>query len=386
MPSNSFLQLRLVGNRFEGHSIPFDFLSGLAPLQALIVEAAKVEYLRKHESRKRVPKGFERSIELKLTSLRHGSVQLDVDLDEPDNSSLIPNQRTYFTQARDNVIATLREAEKDDLAERPTLSKKMLSHFEKIASVIADDEEIHFVSPAGSKNGSVSARFSKHVATRLVNAAHERGETTQDIEIRGSISELDQASMTLKILPVSGRTIEASILPEHLDSALKIFNGFRRGSQAEFHGTCRLNSAGMVVEFTSLSQLRIIELPSDISRQLDDIRALEDGWLDGEGRAPSQSGIDWIESRLHRYLPADLPRPYLYPTEAGGVQLEWSIETNEVSIEADLESHLGIWHELNLNPQQNLQPSDERERELNLDQSSAWEWIIHRINGMRRIQ
>lgn len=386
MPSNLFLQLRLVGNRFEGHSIPFDFLSGLAPLQALIVEAAKIEYLRKNESRKRVPKGFERSIELKLTSLRHGSVQLDVDLAEADNLSPIPNQGMYVMLARDSILATIHEAEKGDIVEHSTIPKKMLSHFEKIASVIADDEEIHFVDPAGSGNGSVSARFSKQVANRLVNAATKGGETTQDIEIRGSISELDQASMTLKILPVSGRKLEASIPPEQLHNVLEVFNGFRRGSQAEFHGTGRLDPAGRVVAFTSLSQVEIIDKPSDISRQLDDIRALEHGWLDGEGRAPSQSGIDWIESRLHRYLPADLPRPYLYPTEAGGVQLEWSIESNEVSIEVDLESHLGIWHELNLNPQQNLQPSDERERELNLDQSSAWEWIIHQINGMRRIQ
>ena len=386
MPNNSFLQLRLVGNRFEGHSIPFDFLSGLAPLQALIVEAAKVEYLRNNESRKRVPKGFEHSIELKLTSLTHGSVQLDVDLDDPDNSPLVPNQRTYLTLARDNVVATIQEAEKGDIGEHSTLSKKMLSHFEKIASAMADDEEIHFVSPAGSENGSVSARFSKRVAAKLLNAAHKGGDTTQDIEIVGSISELDQASLTLKILPVAGRTIEASIAPEHLDSALKIFNGYRRGSQAEFHGIARLNPAGTVVEFTSLSRLKIIETPSNISRQLDDIRALKNGWLDGEGRAPSQSGIDWIESRLYRYLPADLPRPYLYPTEVGGVQLEWSIESNEVSVEINLESHLGVWHQLDLKSQRDLQPLDEREREFNLDQSSAWEWIIRQINSMRGIQ
>lgn len=386
MPSNLFLQLRLVGNRFEGHSVPLAFLPGLAPLQALIVEAAKVEYLRNHVGRKRVPKGFERSMELKLTSIKRGSVQLDVDLDKPEDSPLHSNQEGYFLRARDQLLATLQEAEKDELVAYPTLSKGMLSQFDKFAKSILDDEEIHLVNPSGNVNGGVSAKFSIAIARRLKNAAPTDGETTQQIQIRGSIPELDQASMKLQILPVNGSIIEAYFAADHLDSALKVFNGYRRGCQADFHGIGRVNSAGRVVEITSLSQLNIIDIPSDISLQLDDIRALKHGWLDGEGRAPSHSGIDWIESRMHRYLTADFPRPYLYPTEAGGVQLEWSIESNEISIEVNLESHSGVWHQLNLQPQLNTLSSDERERELNLDRSSDWEWIIRQINSMGRIQ
>ena len=386
MPSNLFLQLRLVGTRFEGHSIPFDFLAGLAPLQALIVEASKLEYLRKHPGCERVPKGFEHSMELKLTSLDRSSVQLDVGVNEPANPPLIPNHETYFMLGRDNLLATIQEAGERELVEHSTLSEKMLPHFKKISKALTDDDEIHFVSPADGENGSVSARLSKSVASRVLNATSIGGRTTQDIEIRGSISELNQSNMTLQILPINGTHIKAPIGSELLAHALRVFNGFRHGCQADFHGIGRVNSAGRVVEFTSLLQLDIIDIPSEISLQLDDIRALKRGWLDGEGRAPSQSGIDWIESRLHRYLAADLPRPYLYPTEAGGVQLEWSIESNEISIEVNLESHLGIWHQLNVQPQLNMLSSDERERELNLDQSSSWGWIIRQINSMVRTQ
>ena len=386
MPSNFFLQLRLVGDRFNDHSIPLDFLTGLAPFQALIVEAAKVEYLRTHVNRKRVPKGFEDSIELKLTSLKQGSVELDVDMDESNNPPLSPSQESYFVLARDRLITTIQEADQGRTVEHSTLSKEMLPHFEKIAGVITDREEIQLVSPTGNENGGVSARFSRRVASTLMNAVSIGGESVQYTEIRGSIPELNQASMTLQIRPINGNNIKAPIDSDCLDSALTIFNGYRRGMQANFHGTSRVDSAGRIVEFTSLSQLNIIEIPSDISIQLDDIRALEDGWLDGSGLAPSLSGIDWVEARLHRYLPSGFPRPYLYPTEFGGVQLEWSIDSNEVSIEVNLESHLGIWHQLDLQPQLHLQSSDERERVLNLDESSAWEWIIRQVNGMRRIQ
>ena len=386
MPSNLFLQLRLVGNRFEDHSIPLDVLAILVPFQGLVVEAAKVEYLRNNVSRSRVPNGFEHSIGLKLTSLTRGSAQLDLGIDDPDNLPLNPNQESYFLRARDSLLATIQGAEQGEDFECLSFPKEMLPHFEKIARAMMDGEEIHLISPTRNRNGSMRAKFSRHVARRLRNAASMDSGVTRDIEIQGSIQELNQANMTLQILPASGDKIKAPIGAEHLDSALKVFSGFRRGLQAHFRGHGRCDFAGRVLEFKSLSQLNIIDNPSDISTQLDDIRTLENGWLDGDGIAPSLSGIDWIESRLHRYIPVGFPRPYLYPTEAGGVQLEWSIDSNEVSIEVSLESHLGVWHQLNLQPQLNLQSSDERERELNLDQSSAWEWIIRQINGMRRIQ
>lgn len=231
----------------------------------------------------------------------------------------------------------------------------------------------------------MSARFSKDHARRRRDAASTNGETPREIEIVGSIVELDQAKMTLKIQPINGETFKTNITTEHLASALKAFDGSRREVQACFRGTGRLDPAGRVLELTSLSELTIIKDPLDISLQLDDIRTLEDRWLDGDGSAPSQSGVDWIESRLNRYLPADFPRPYLYPTASGGIQVEWSIKSNEVSLEVDLDSRLGIWHQLNLKPQLNLQSDDEIERELNLDHSSAWEWIICQINCMGRI-
>lgn len=380
MPSDFFLQLRLVGNRFEDHAIPLDFLTGLAPLQALLVEAYKIEYLRDNVSRKRAPRDFTDSIKLKLTSLTRGIVQFDVGTESLGNSPLSPSQENYLVLARDRLIATIQEAEKGESMEHSTLSKEMLPHFEKIANAITDSEEIHLVSPPEIENGGVSARFSRHVANRLMNAASTGSDTIKHTEVRGSIPELNQASMTLQILSIDGDTIEAPVSTEYFDSALKVFNGFRRGSQADFHGIGRFDPIGRVLGFTSLSQLKIIESPSDISLQLDTIRELEDGWLDGDGLAPSLSGIDWIESRLHRYLPADFPRPYLYPTESGGVQLEWSIESNEISIEVTLESRLGVWHQLN------LQSKEDRERELNLEQSRDWEWIFRQINSMRAIQ
>lgn len=53
------------------------------------------------------------------------------------------------------------------------------------------------------------------------------------------------------------------------------------------------------------------------------LRALKDGWLDGEGLAPPSYGLDWFDAAFARFYPADAPRPYVYPMPDGGVQLEW---------------------------------------------------------------
>lgn len=44
--------------------------------------------------------------------------------------------------------------------------------------------------------------------------------------------------------------------------------------------------------------------------------------------------------------PGDLPPPCIYPTESGGLQTEWSLTRDEISIEVDLTSRRAFWHAL----------------------------------------
>lgn len=64
--------------------------------------------------------------------------------------------------------------------------------------------------------------------------------------------------------------------------------------------------------------------PEDFAARVDELAALEDGWLDGGGVAPdvrmlrALAGVVTIANE--RY---GAPLPYAYPTEDGGVSLEW---------------------------------------------------------------
>ena len=109
------------------------------------------------------------------------------------------------------------------------------------------------------------------------------------------------------------------------------------------------------------------EMTLDISTQIDDLRLLKDGWLEGQGKAPSKEGLDWLSQAFDNYYPSDLPLPYLYPTEPGGVQAEWSLDRNEITLEIDLAERSGYFHALEM--------EDDTEETLRFDLGSEICWI-----------
>lgn len=64
------------------------------------------------------------------------------------------------------------------------------------------------------------------------------------------------------------------------------------------------------------------ELKNAMSR-ITDLAAEADGWLDGDGKAPASAALDAARGFVAA-LPADSPRPYIYPTPEGGVRVEWN--------------------------------------------------------------
>ena len=114
----------------------------------------------------------------------------------------------------------------------------------------------------------------------------------------------------------------------------------------------------------------------NIRAQLDQLRLLKDGWLEGEGLAPPESGLDWLQHAFARHLPDQAPLPHLYPTESGGVQAEWSIGSMEISLDLNLDTRSGEWHALDTDA------GEVEERTLDGDDSRDWKWLARRIEAM----
>jgi hypothetical protein len=98
------------------------------------------------------------------------------------------------------------------------------------------------------------------------------------------------------------------------------------------------NSGHKVIRNKEITNLKNLE----IEKRLNEISKLKDGWLSdfhgkAEGKAIAKDEIKMIReilSIIRVTFLGDL-KPYIYPTERGGVLVEWSTPDWEISIETN---------------------------------------------------
>ena len=373
MSTESFLRLRFVGTRFSDHAIPLELLKDVAALEEMIVEVAKRVFLKDNPDRQRSPRGFTKGINLKLMTIDQGStiVNIGLALDQPP-PLFPPFIQNQLEAARDAIISAVDAAAQG----RPVgqaLPGQALSYFDKIGRSLKDEEALEFTNP----DGQITARLTRNVRQRLVRESSEVKELTEELAVRGVVPEADQDEMTFEIQLLDGRKVKAPIAPQHLDTIREAFNGYKDGVHVLFQGIGRFNRNDRLLGFDSIEHLSILDA-LDVDTQLDQFRLIEDGWLDGGGLAPPESGLDWLANAFEQHFPEEAPLPHLYPTETGGVQAEWSMGPNEVTFEVDLESHVGQWHALNLDTNAAF------DRTLNCDVDEDWEWLVSQLDSMLR--
>ena len=413
MSETTFLRPRLIGGRFEGHSIPLELLKNLAVLEKLIIEVARLEFFKDHPDRQRVPRGFTDGIELKLTGIEDGSAVPVISLFVITNRLLFPafptkTNQHYFERARDDIVRTIgavedatigaiRDAE-ESKAITYILTEKTLYYFDRIGQGLREDETIEFITPDNQLSAKLTintqqwliseysmvkersadiiratADIIRETSADLIGETRTRQyipstveELTKDTTVRGTVPEVNQDDMTFLIQLFDGQQIMAPVAPQHFDAILKAFNGYKNNLRFLFQGVGIFNRSEQLLGFDSIEHISPLD-ELDILVQIDDLRQLKDGWLEGQGKAPSKEGLDWLLQAFDEHYSGDLPLPYLYPTEPGGVQAEWSLGRNEITLEIDLVEHSSYFHA--------LQMEDDTEETRRLDLGSETHWI-----------
>ena len=373
MNPQSFLRLRLVGARFEEHSVPLAFLKDIAVLEEMIVEVAKSEFLADHPGRQRTPRGFTKDIHLTLTTIESGSAVLEIQLSIALPELFPATNQRYFERARNGIMDSIQAATDGSPIDERGLSERMLSYFDRFGRSLQEDEAMEFTCPDGER----PATLTRDARRRLVLASPKVNELTEGVSIRGTIPEMNQHDMTFEVQLAAGRRIPARIPTQHFDTILQAFNGYKAGMRVLFQGIGRISRTDQLLGFASIEHLGIID-NLDIGAQIDDLRLVEDGWLEGGGRAPAGMGLDWLLDVFDQHYPDEAPLPHLYPTETGGVQAEWSLGSREVTLEVDLETHDGEWHVLD------LQSGDTQERVLDCGSDEDWKWLVEQITALNQ--
>ena len=373
-----FLRPRLCGARFEGGVIPLQVLKDLAVLEEMLIEVAKWRFLQEHPERQRLPRGFTKGIELKLSAVEKGSAVPVISLfDTSRRTSMMSGQNrsyfvSYFVQARESIVNAIGAADQNGLAVSH-LPKEHLAYFKRIGQSLHADECIEFVTP----QQSTPVRLTQETRRKLVLASSrvkKSKENTESVALRGLIPEADQDRRTFKLQLLNGHTVTIPIPDPHIDTILKAFNGYRQDTRVLLKGIGKYDRQNRLVGVELVEHISLLD-PLDIPTRLDEFRDMKDGWLEGEGVAPGLDGLDWLAATFDRHFPNDLPLPYLYPTPKGGVQAEWSLSANEISLEVDLVTHHGAWHRLEMNTH-----ADDVQK-LKLD-DNGWDWIVAEIRKM----
>ncbi|MFL1584652.1 hypothetical protein NKZ05_09150 [Stutzerimonas stutzeri] len=344
---------RFVGARFEDHSIPLELLKDLSVLEEFVVAVAKWKYVQAN-GRIRTPKGFTDPLSISLTQIKEGSAVPALQIEYSDaTAGLFPAaNEDYFFQAVRAIGDAIDAAEHNESIE-DHLPTALLGYFDRFGRGLRDGEVLEF-RPGQNR----PARLTKLTRRRLLLASQNEA-LSDEIVVRGTIPELDQAKMTCELLMADGRKITAKVDPIHLDTVLEATSGYRFGVKVSLSGVGRFDRHERLQSVEVIEDVAIIETIDPLAR-LDELRLLKPGWLDGHGLVPSRADFDWLETFFKESYPPTLPSPYIYPTEEGGIQLEWRTGNQDVSVEIDLPAKMAELHGFN------TETHEETLRELSL--------------------
>lgn len=367
MPEEPFLRPRLVGPRFDS-GIPFDMLNDLESIRVLITAIAKQRYLEEHPGRKRAPKGFRDGAFLSLTGVERGSAIAVIDMITNDSQYGLPkfseDTSSYFKVARDDIVDAIASAAAGKSID---LSPEFLRHFDRIGRNLREEESIDF----GNSSKNHRAVLDKKIRRKLV-VASQISEITDPVRVRAYVPEMNQKSMTLELQLINGKMIPANLSEQHFDFIRESFNAYRNDRKVLISGIGKYDYHGNLKKIDSIDDVSALEI-LDVPSQLEELKSLKSGWMDGEGESLDARGLDWLADCFELHYPEEIRLPYIFPKIEGSVIAEWSIPPNEISLDIDLENRKGNWYVLNM-----LTDAEERE-DYDLLNEESWMMISEKI-------
>lgn len=340
-----FGRYTMSGGRFEeAKGLPLAVLSELDNYNKLIIDVAKRLYLRQHPS-KRLPKGFAQEIDLRITEVKTGCVVVDIErigkdtLQQPlfDDADM---QDDYVDQARKMTTKTIKQIKSSkDCSSIGDFPAESLNRLYKMGKTLNDNEKITL----SETDNSISADIDSEWAS-IVAAKDQPGiiETTIDGQVIGMKDEGNEFEYTFLIYDTH-KKVTGKVDKEKWDAFYHFFDKQTRAKMCSLSVVCKMNDN----EIRSIVNTYNIEssLPSEFVNRLEELAGLKDGWYDvtngiPQGKHIPDSVLARVQTFLREILTSDnfndeLIDLSIFPTIAGGIQLEWKTLDYEVSFNAD---------------------------------------------------
>lgn len=114
---------------------------------------------------------------------------------------------------------------------------------------------------------------------------------------------------------------------------------------------------------------------STIINVFDGLWDMKDGWMNGQGIAPNPTELEWLSKMFNQHYTCD-QLPDAYPTLEGNIMFEWSIDTWEIRIEINLNTHIGDCGRYN------TYTKLDEEKTIDLNNPEDWKWLSNQIQTL----
>ena len=366
-----FLKPSLHGGRFENCTIPLEFLKDLAVFEEMVVEIAKSEYRKDNPERQRIPRDFVKGIEIGLTAIEAGSTKPIISLIVTAPLLFSP-AAPYFEKASESIVNAIQAAsEGKNVSDH--IPEEAIPFFDRFGRGLRDGESLTLPASHGK-----TAILTKETRKKILLASPKLQKYSEECVVRGMIPEIDQDTLSCQLLLLDGRRITIPYTAQHERTILDAVVGYRdKQTKVMLKGVGIVSRQGRLQEFESLESIEILD-PLDIFIQIEGIRLLKDGWMDGEGKAPSHEVLERFAQTFDRYWVDSLPLPHIYPTFEGGIQAEWLIGRYAISLEIELPSQKSYYHQVHLDTKK------DSDIDLDLTDHTGWETLSNVLHTVMK--
>ena len=328
------ISLRYTGGRFDGARLPLDVLADLPAFRDLLVAFARQEWLRTNTSRKRVPKGFDKSLSFDLADIRPGSAIPVMQWDRTSAQNFLPGftgeLEEVIVQSYSDIVELIDQASHGRFPN--ALASEHVRALNKFGSGLRDGERIEFVSTVGVDGNVVflDSYRRKALITKVRETYVSRYEgtgklvgTQANAGTEGSIDVDTDLHGVITILLDRERVLsefDGSLhAPVQFDLQVELDNTDKYRSIVEVHAVALIDE----------------RIAADLERcrtRLFEIGMLADGWDDGRG---SVIAVDVMASAntLLRKRPFLCSAYRIFPTVTGGVLFEFETNGWDLSLE-----------------------------------------------------
>ena len=345
-----FVRIRISGERFSGGRLPVDALGEIQRYQAVLLAAARREWLEDNPGAE-VPDGFDNELGLVIAAVEPGSAQ--ILLERP----ITTNFDAYYERGRDEFereLSTVLDAT-ESINDAPLFELKDFQAFGasllagdaiQVTSFTEDAQPRSTISLSEVTRADVFVPRQKELQKELRKrrAAKRHAE---DRALAGRLTELnaDRGSFTIQTLhygDLTGWYTDAEIT----EDLKRVLDTSSKAPVIRVRGDLQFRD-NEVTRLRNVTEVQLLEIDGQPwSRKIVELAMLGPDW-DGEAAGAEMITFPALEAArdlMLKFADADVPRPGIFPTEEGGVSLEWASSEAVANIEIGPDAAFILFH------------------------------------------